>query len=464
MVQKPMQPLSSPTAHRRHPSAPPAVLVQSTRTPGLLSLSKPPHAIQQRPQQYQQQQRPPRSIQKGKSGNANQRSPQPIEAKAQPVDDSTTKKPSAPKGAAVKAPVAGPTPDKVFQGHQSVTPVKEKIIPRTMSPSVIHANRRQPHPHPHHQGSPPPPSPLSSQAEVSASSKPKSTRSQSLNRRNPKSTNLFDPFLVNNTSDNEVSTGAPTSTKSSSKPKQVDKALKLAVRPSGKLAHRRQNTVEVPGTPTPAPSKAVPVPHSKQPQSRGRDNGAKVLSRSQPAPSTLSTRPGLLHYATEQQSAAHGGFPICDDLTDAEGDDVSPPETPVREKGKTWQQSLVFEDSPRTAPLSATFSGFPFYPTPISTPTPERKRNHQRVSSESVFNLFMDDDSSASSSSSSSDGSEELKAMVGLMSRRRIMSANSTPASKSERKEDRPGFFASSNFQNSPSPEELPPPAFGLTF
>ncbi|KAF9457736.1 hypothetical protein BDZ94DRAFT_1313918 [Collybia nuda] len=54
---------SSPFHHRRHPSAPPAVVVvQPTRTPGLLSLSKPLHHTQQ-PQQQQQQRPQRRSVQ-----------------------------------------------------------------------------------------------------------------------------------------------------------------------------------------------------------------------------------------------------------------------------------------------------------------------------------------------------------------------------------------------------------------
>src|SRR5260221_5708604 len=55
MVQKPHHLLSSPsTHHRRHPSAPPAVLVQPTHIPGLLSLSKPRVATPPRSQPAQQ--------------------------------------------------------------------------------------------------------------------------------------------------------------------------------------------------------------------------------------------------------------------------------------------------------------------------------------------------------------------------------------------------------------------------
>src|ERR1700722_8339120 len=53
LVQKPPQiPSNPPYSHRRHPSAPPAtVVVQATRTPGLLSLTKPPRSSPNRQQQ-----------------------------------------------------------------------------------------------------------------------------------------------------------------------------------------------------------------------------------------------------------------------------------------------------------------------------------------------------------------------------------------------------------------------------
>ncbi|KAA1472507.1 hypothetical protein DENSPDRAFT_850970 [Dentipellis sp. KUC8613] len=462
MVQKPIHLLSSPTAHRRHPSAPPAVLVQSTRTPGLLSLSKPQHPTAQRPQQYQPQQRSSRSAQKGKVGGNDHRSPQPVPAKAQPAPAS--RKPSGPKdglATSPKAQAASATADKAPRGRQHVMPTtKDKAAPRSTSHSSVRANRRQPHQH--HQGSPPPPSYIPSQAEVSTSSKSKSSRSQSLNPRHPKaSANPFDPFLVNSGSDNEASSpeaSDATPNKSAAK-KQTENTPKLASRPSGKLARRRQTLPEVPGTPTPPSSKAVPVPRGKQSRA-----AVKPLSRSQPVQSSMPARPTLLNFRSEETSPKPTGFPICDDLTDAEDDDVDLPSTPIREKLKTWQQSLVFDDGPRTAPLSSTFSGYPLYPSPTSTPSPDRKRRHQRYPSESVFNMSMDEDSS---SSSSSDASIELKALVGLLpQRQRVPSLVSTPppSNRSAKKEGQPGFFASSNFQNSPSPDELPPPAFGLSF
>jgi len=96
-------------------------------------------------------------------------------------------------------------------------------------------------------------------------------------------------------------------------------------------------------------------------------------------------------------------FPICDDLED---DDVFAPSTPVRSKGGpvTWLQSPIYDDGPRTVPLTNTFASFPFNSKLTPAPTPGRMPLHVRSPSEGVFNLSMDGDSS-----SLSDASAELK-------------------------------------------------------
>jgi hypothetical protein len=144
-------------------------------------------------------------------------------------------------------------------------------------------------------------------------------------------------------------------------------------------------------------------------------------------------------------------FPICDDLTDAEDDDMFAPSTIVHSKNASiTRQQPIYDDGPRTAPLTNPRSGFLFSPRiPASTHTPERKREHARSPSEGVFNLSMDEDNSFFSSDASGD-----KAKSDSPSRRRIASAASTPMGF---KRD---FWASSKFQNSPSPDVLPIPAF----
>jgi hypothetical protein len=161
------------------------------------------------------------------------------------------------------------------------------------------------------------------------------------------------------------------------------------------------------------------------------------LSRSVPSLSTIKS-----------DEVARDEFPVCDDLTDAEDDDVFASSTPVRSKGP----SVGYNDGPRTAPLTNPRSGFPFDPRRTPTHTPERKREHARFPSEGVFNLSMDEDSSLFSPSNASG---ELNAKTDFPTpRRRIASAASTPIGL---KRD---FWASSKFQNSPSPDVLPIPAF----
>lgn len=240
---------------------------------------------------------------------------------------------------------------------------------------------------------------------------------------------MFDPFVVSSDSDSDNNSAdkAPRPAKGVGLP-----TPKLASNPSGKLARRRQ-----PGTPTPAPSKAVPVPRNNK--GHAHTHSAMMnLSRSAPMPSA---------------SPASGGFPICDD-TDVDG--MSPPVTPTK---STWQQTLLtYDDGPRTAPLSST-TGFPFGPSsgmsPTATPSPTRhQRHHVRSPSEGVFSMSFDEDSS-----SSSDASEELKMLFGLMPKRNAyVPTVRAPAGMSAKA--KASLYASSLFQNSPSPDELPPPAF----
>ncbi|KAI0322936.1 hypothetical protein OF83DRAFT_275009 [Amylostereum chailletii] len=433
MVQKPVHLLSSPVVrHRRLPSAPPAVLIQPTRTPGLLSLSKPAQPLAPRSQQRQQQQRTPRP-QKSRGANPNPRSPQPSKPQSQPAEPSdeasskvttavaTSDAPLAPKA---KAQTSAPT-DNSPRGRQNGKASKDRSIPSTSHSSVPTGRRRQPH----HQASPPQPSVISSRADTlpNPAKRPDAARppsSQSHNR------NAFDLFRAS-PSDSDSDTALPTTSS-----RQDPNAMKLASRPTGKLARRRQ---VIPEPVTPTPSRAVPVPRGKN---AGRAIPAMNVSRSAPG---VSSAPSKSVAAFRPRDV----FPICDDLTDVEED--GPPVTPTREKSVTWQQRGLLEDGPRTAPLSSVFTGMPFFAR-TTTPTPSRRRNHARSPSEGVFNMSMDEDSSTSSSTS--DASEELKALVGLLPRRRVASAS--PSAR--QKDVRPGFFASSTFQNSPSPDELPAP------
>ena len=227
----------------------------------------------------------------------------------------------------------------------------------------------------HHQGSPPNFSNLPSQAEVS-NKRYSLPQSHSLQRRQH---NSFDPFLVSSESDSDNSPPTPTKANPPVRP-----GPKIVSRPTGKLARRRQKVREDPSSPTPAKAMAVLRPHG---QLLTWDSRSMNLSRSVPSLSTIKS-----------EGVARNEFPICDDLTDAEDDDVFAPSTPVRSKGP----SVVYDDGPRTAPLTNPRSGFLFDPKPTPTHTPERKREHSRFPSEGVFNLSMDEDSSSFSPSNAS--------------------------------------------------------------
>ncbi|OAX38261.1 hypothetical protein K503DRAFT_783006 [Rhizopogon vinicolor AM-OR11-026] len=402
--------MSPNITHRRHPSAPPAVVVQATKTPGLLFVSKQPsRALTPRNHPQQPQSHPQKQF---RSPKPKGRTPQPQILDAYSPDDSA--KPAAQKVSpdiptAVEkklVPPATPSPDKSARGRQSKPP-KDKGTTRSSS-SQAQARRnniRQPSP------------PILSQVEGAPSSL---TQTFAHHNNNPTS-NSFDPFVVSSDSDsdNRLRTIMPSTVKTP--PPQ-----------SGKLAARRRRQQIT--TPTPA-TRAVDVPRSNVQSNRPN------ISRSAPSQS-----PAPLRAARRASAVCAAEFPICDDTTDV--DDTSP-STPTREKSAaTWQQ-LVSDQGPRTAPLNST-TGFPFGGH-LNYHTPSPPRRHYRSPSEGVFNMSFDEDMT-----STSDASEEQKKLFGLMPKKH----GSVGPSVTRAGKDKTGFFASSVFQNSPSPDELPPPPF----
>ncbi|KAF4583311.1 hypothetical protein EYR38_002060 [Pleurotus pulmonarius] len=417
------------THHRRHPSAPPTVVVQPTRTPGLLSLSKPSRPSPQRPQQHQTNLRPQqRSTPKFKpvpasttTTVANQRSPQLNHASPQ------LQKPVAEK-------VAPTTPERSQAQSLRGRPVKasKDKAGRSASQSPVHGRRnhtRQP--------SPPVQPP---QAEVNPLA---SSGDNTITNANP-----FDPF-----SDDF-------------QPKTVRPTPSLASRPSGQLAKRRQPipSFSLESTPIlPTKTKAVDVPHSNH------ASRPVFVSRSDPVPSHMPTKRPTYRPGPRRSATLNNGFPICDDMGDvSDADDTddselsSTPVTPVRPR---QMKSSQFDDGPRTAPLSSsTGAFFPFNmspsPTPVIRAPASQSRKHRRAPSEGmgVFQMSSDEESTPS---------DELKqTLFGLLAPRsgsvglRLAAAAAAKRDGLELSEMVEGYFASSLFQNSPSPEELPPPAF----
>jgi len=261
---------------------------------------------------------------------------------------------------------------------------------------------------------------------------------------NNSKSNLFDPFVVSSDSDsdNNVPPAAAAAAPPAKTTAPMHSTPKLA-KPSGKLARRRQPPA--PSTPTPASSKAIAVPRPNNGRvTRPHSTMMMNVSRSAPITSPIG---GM------------GAFPICDDTTDADG--LTPPSTPIRSKRATLQS---FDDGPRTAPLSST-AGFPFSAgLPSPTPPSRHQRHHVRSPSEGVFNMSLDEDSS-----SSDHANEELKMVFGSMPkwpgrgpnlRGVVHASNMAHPSSSASKAAKAALYASSLFQNSPSPDELPPPAF----
>ncbi|KAF8438181.1 hypothetical protein L210DRAFT_2310542 [Boletus edulis BED1] len=403
-------PMSPPMSHRRHPSAPPAVVVQPTKVPGILSISRPLRADSPRQQHPHGHPRHPHRSPKPKLA-------QPYNRTTQPIQDGPGKLAQEKQPSDVTSPVVErqsahpptPIPDKSPRGRQTKAP-KDKGAARNSS---IHgqsrrSNVRQPSPPIH-----------SSQAEG-----PILSSAQSFSHRNSNpATNSFDPFVASSDSDSDNHSRPPFPSSSG-----ITKLPPtLAVPPSGKYVRRRNHIAQPPATPSPAP-RPVPVPRGKQPAHRNN------LSRSAPNPRAFPR--------IEKRRASATDFPVCDDTTDVE--DSSPPSTPTRESpaGSTWQRLSL--DGPRTAPLSS-FNSFSFVDS-----TPSRPRHH-RTPSEGVFNMSFDEDMSTTS-----DASEELKKLFGFPPKR----FGSVGASATRAGKDKAGFFASSVFQNSPSPDELPPPAF----
>lgn len=255
-------------------------------------------------------------------------------------------------------------------------------------------------------------------------------------RNSDSRSNSSDPFVVPPSSANSVESSKQTGTNSGPKPLAFRPPPPLANRPTGKLARRRQPpSVDLVGftIPSVTPTKAPSVARNY---------------------ASLGSRRSVPRRASSSIPLTSWDFPICDD-----SDDNTPPSTPVRESASvplkktaaTWQQKALFDEPLRTAPASSTFS-YPFTSTPSPSPTPAQRRRHHRVPSEGVFAMSTDEESSDTSDDS---------AAANSLKRRSPSATRRTPSPTPDLSTSAtPGFYAGSVFQNSPSPDELPVPAF----
>ncbi|KAJ7359071.1 hypothetical protein DFH08DRAFT_952250 [Mycena albidolilacea] len=362
LVQKPtamfsMSPAQSPIHyHRRHPSAP-VVQVQPTRTPGLLTLSKPP--------------RPTKASPRPKAAQAVQRSPKPAPAPAQQ-----------------QAPVAEPRGRQHQQnnnnhGSSNSNNTTSNNNKRRSASTTAPARRRQPSP---------------------------------------------DPFAP------QPSAAPPPST--------------------NKRRHNATNP--------------IPVPASKSAHAPSLSHSDPVLShmprRRQPQRTTTLDSASFTPYE----------FPICDDTATDAGSRPSTPSPPSPTTARrpkpalhlsdprTPTRKIRLPDPPRTAPLSSISPGsFPFPPTANTTnggtpspPSPKRRADRRaKHLSEGVvlpplFPFVFPR------------GEQDFAQAALESSQRRSQSSEREAPNANGNGMIGNGLFASSMFQNSPSPEELPPPLF----
>ncbi|XP_006463424.1 hypothetical protein AGABI2DRAFT_194253 [Agaricus bisporus var. bisporus H97] len=349
----------APLSHRRLSSAPTAIVVQPTRTPGLLSLSKPP-----------QKTAPQRQL------NANQRSAQ---HKSSPCP---------------RPQQAHPQPSPALLNAAEITDKKTAVRP--------HKDNQK-------------------QAKAQSDSAKSSSRAHGRHARQPsppalpldppqaEPTNVSDPFL---------DSFSPTTLKPMAPPK---------------AANRRSQHSPIPALTIQTPTKAVAVPAAPR-------RASQKISRSVP---TMS----------------HSWDHICDDSNDE--DHSSPPTTPLRSRP---------QNGIRSAPLSTSGAAeFPFH----GTPNKKRVKNHKRAPSDHIFAMSSDDEATS--------GVEDLRALLNFVRSGSRPSSTSTPppqrainfehvrslspASREkffelEASKEVAGYFASSSFQNSPSPDDLPDPLF----
>lgn len=299
---------------------------------------------------------------------------------------------------------------------------------------------------PAHQPSPPPADRIPSQAEASVQRPTKFIRpSQSTSV-----SGLNDPFAV---FESTTDAAPKESAKAGSKGQAFRPPPPLA-QPSGKLARRRQLNAHASSSPS-----AIKNHHQR------KDRVAALVGSVTEDMAKLSMDDDVSTTPVKRSKALRAAqdwplFPVCDDSSEADESDDTPPTTPLRESAsvppkkhlRAWPVSGGVRDVPHTAPLSSTFV-FPFVPSPSSSPTPAQRRRHRRVPSEGVFHMSMDEDSSSSSSEFPSTTALHPRSRRPVPSPREAIAGEASSAPQA-------GFFAGSAFQNSPSPDELPPPAF----
>ncbi|KAJ7240523.1 hypothetical protein C8J57DRAFT_1245320 [Mycena rebaudengoi] len=340
----------SPTfshSHRRHPSAPPqvvGVVVQPTRTPGLLSLSKPHRITQpaQRTHNTKGSPKPPRA-------QAAHNSPKPAPAVA--------------------------TPPPSDRGRRAVSAKKDNK--RRSESQTTPARRRQPSPDPV-----PPPTTTTTRIAVPAARRQPSP---------PLLTARSDPVLSHMPA---VLPRRKPPVRSSTLPADEFPICDDTTDAGGSR----------PSTPSPAP------PSSKRPSLTLPTTPPRRRNHNIPEPPKT---------APLSSSASTGGFPFT----------TQAPPSPVAHKAGT---SFPFPTAPDTSPKRR----------PAVAAAAAKRAKHLSDGIPPFLNLLLQQQAAEKRRSRSSER------------------AGDTPSVPNFHGALPEGYFASSMFQNSPSPEELPPPLF----
>ncbi|KAI5122090.1 hypothetical protein M0805_002212 [Coniferiporia weirii] len=245
----------------------------------------------------------------------------------------------------------------------------------------------------------------------------------------------------------------------STPPSSIHETSPLLSAPSGRLAKRR-NRGPIPfstSAPTLTPKAPKPTKRSQTPPAKVKPVVVPVKAEPYTVPISRSVPIFTPFSRTSARRGVADVFPVCDDNDDGLERPSTP--SPTGRGSGLWQEATLFDSDgaergrgPRTAPI--TTSAKHFFPSPSPSPHGEHKRAPS-VPVDTIFGLSFESDNELSLSDAS--------ALPGRGSQRPRLDGSirsmSTPSRNSGVIFNK---YASSMFQNSPSPEHLPPPRFSL--
>ncbi|KAJ7185441.1 hypothetical protein C8R46DRAFT_379382 [Mycena filopes] len=346
--------------------------------------------------------------------------------------------------------------------HPSAPPPQVLAVQPTRTPGLLSLSRPPRPPKDHHKGSPKPrpAQPAPSRSPKPAPAEPTPTDSTNVRGR-----------LNNNSAQAKRNTGRSSSHAAPSRRRQPSpdpfRSSAPAPAPAPPPNKRRGNNTNA--IPVPAPRLHIP----QQPA---------TVSRSDPVLSHMPQQRTRPNKPVPVRSATLDEWPVCDDMTEA-GSRPSTPVSPIQDRRqaagspsrprpalhlseprtptrRTPRAGFALPEPPRTAPLSSVTPGaFPFptngnsnnggspHSSPKRRPAAAAKRA-KHLSEGFAFPIPAFNPYAAQSG----EGYQHQQ--------RRSRSSERSDAQAQAHAQAQATLFASSMFQNSPSPEELPPPTF----